>query len=379
MSDELKWKLVRNPVAPGQVRPDVKRDLDRGAADAELRRHQARVAEVPQPKLGEKQIEVAHSTPLPPAPTKNPISEKIAPRTPLSDTQTRPEPRQPATAAQPNSEGPTIEAREQLVRAGIQAAKDLAKLARGGAGTVMGTITAATKNLTSAAQLLPKAFARWAPRTAEGLAKKSPIPTTAPKGPEASQTELARKTTGLVRPVGESATGDPVAAHIAQKAPSPFAPEMRPPQTDRKATKLLDTVTSGLKSGLKSGIQRVVAAAAGDDDGFTAGGHLGGFGNFADEFAGLAKKLGAVPHVHVYGEPDVYPETEGLYAKLSLTRLLDGVAVLMERVRVSIGDRIANTQDDTPFILRVKGSAKDHEQMAKGTRGSVYGPGRMIG
>lgn len=382
--DIKKWDLVRNPVAPGQVRPDVKRDQDRGAADSELRQNQARAGEVPQPKLGEKLIEVAHSTPLPPVPTQNPISEKIAPRTPPPETHAESGHHQSATTTS-HSEAPTTETLEQRVLAGKDAAKNLANLTQGmkaAAETLGQKIVAATHvathAATAAANLLPKAF--WTPRTAEGLAKKSPVPVTTPKQFDAPQAKTAQGT--REQPTGRAGEVHHahVAAAIAQKVPSPFASEPRAAgreesktserggiDTDEAAANALDNVVTG----------RPVTAVA--SHGFSAGSHHGGFGDPEGESAGLAGRVGSAPNLPIIlDDTETAVETIALYAGLGLTRLLYGAQELLQRA-IPVDQRMANTQDDTPFILRVKGSARDHQQMAEGTRGSVYGPGRMIG
>lgn len=175
------------------------------------------------------------------------------------------------------------------------------------------------------------------------------------------------------------ATEQPV---MQQAVANPFVKEPQAPRDiEREDREPIATnrETAGELSGLESGLQRVVVAARGNQE-FSGGGHNGGFGDPDGDSPGLAQKVSAVP-LCPYGESGDYAvETNELCKYLVYSSdILGGGIPMKERISIAAVDkRMDNTQDGTSLKERVKGSEKDHSQIAEGTRGSIFGPGRIV-
>lgn len=359
---KIDWNLVK-PGTAGQVRPDVKRDGEQRQADAALRKGQAvpqaRAGEVPM--QGEKApVRVGHQPP--PPPTERPAVPEQPPVVGL------PEGAGHETAASSTpapQQRPSTEAMEQAVRAGKQAFKALSDLAQGGANKVVQQVRTEIATLQGKFQ---KALTDQFASVPKELSKAD-VPAKRVSDKDAPQ--VAKDETGKVRQPGERVGAEKVAEAVAQKNPFIEKHDAKKSdiKTDRRAAERLGSVTEGVARG--------IVAASGTQE-FSGGSYSGGFGDPGGESAGLAGKVGTAPQIHVYGEPEIYVETEALYANLGLTRVLYGQTELRERVNVSISERISNTRDDVPLSERM-GDGRYLQQAAFGSRGSVYGPGKMVG
>lgn len=359
---KIDWNLVKTGTA-GQVRPDVKQDAEQRKNDALLREGQsvpkARAGEVPM--QGEKTpVRVGHQPP--PPPTVRPAVSEQAPVVGLPEGAGH-ETTAPSTPAP--QQRPSTEAMEQAVRAGKQAFKALSDLAQGGANKVVQQVR--TGVMSSQEKFRDALISQFT------LGSKPQLQTGNEKTPakERPAAQVAKEAEGKVRQPGERVGAEKVAEAVAQKNPFIEKHDAKKSdiKTDRRAAERLGSVTEGVARG--------IVAASGTQE-FSGGSYSGGFGDPSGESAGLAGKVGAAPQIHVYGEPEIYVETEALYANLGLTRVLYGQAELRERVNVSISDRISNTRDDVPLSERM-GDGRYLQQAAFGSRGSVYGPGKMVG
>lgn len=381
------WKLGRSTakivtdVASGRMSPDAQRDLANktalgpkaGAGDVGLKGH-----DVPaQPNtakglLGKPLQQTGQNA------TPRPATSEKTPLTVRPDATAGHETAHSAATSQPRV-SPNSPEMEKAVQEGKQAFNALQNLAGGG-------VKKAIQNLPTAAatpkELLQKALASMMTGT-KSKAQDKP-------------TETAAKTATPTRTSEEPATKEAVAAKvkaeadgtrsgdageaaakaqlIAQKVPSPLLSEAGARREEDRGKVATDGPTAKALANVVTG-RGITAIATAQE--FTAGGN-GGFGDPNGESSGLAGKVGTAPQIHVYGDTKDYPETELLYAKLGLSTVLYGAQELAQRA-IPVGERIANTQDDTPLSQRVQGDRASQEQAAFGTRGSVYGPGKIIG
>lgn len=370
MANELKPKWEAPKIPAGQVRPDVRRDAEQRQADASLRRGgvgpQVRAGEVPM--KGEVPVHTAQPPPLPP--TTRPVVTEQSPvvglpeeaghETSVKSTATAPQPR------------PSTDDMEQAVRAGKQAFKALSDLAQGGANKVVQQVR--TGVLSSQDKFRDALISQFT------LSSKPQLQTNNEKAPakERPPAHVAKDAEGKVRQPGERAGAEKVAEAVAQK--NPFAADARVARsekreakddikTDRRAAERLGSVTEGVARG--------IVAASGTQE-FSGGSYSGGFGDPSGESAGLAGKVGAAPQIPVFGESANYAETHALYLSLGLTMVLYGQDELRDRVNDDIVRRMENTRDDVPLSERMS-DAQYLQQAAFGSRGSVYGPGKMVG
>lgn len=383
MVKDLKWEIVKNrPSAEaGQVRPDVRQDADRRGANNDVLRQSVR-GDVP---LHQKETAQPHRpTGLPSTPAHTPTTRPQVPDqgqvVGLPDTAGHQTGDAHATGTPQPRVSPNSPEMEQAVQAGKQALKALSDLAQGGKNVVPKIVTA-TVTPTEAFQ---KALAAKQSKLPANLAK-----TTTPDTPRTPET--ATKEAVLAKTKSDEQTGakqgkdaETVATQVAQRTPSPFVtqPQGETVTAERKKEELKKIATNRESAtalaGVASGIQRVVTSAGSAED-YSGGSHHGGFADqVMHDFKAMVSKAGSALNVLVYGDTQNYPETETLYAKLGLSKVLYGAQELLNRA-VPVGERIANSQDNTSLFDRVIGSARDHQQMAEGGRGSPYGLGKIFG
>lgn len=365
--DVGKWDLVKPTTAPGRGRPDAQQNEQQRETNASLRKGQA----VPQAPVGKVPIKdekpAVRVGQQPPPPTERPVVSEQAPVVGLPEGAGH-ETTAPSTPAP--QQRPSTEAMEQAVRAGKQAFKALSDLAQGGANKVVQQVR--TGVLSSQEKFRDALISQFT------LGSKPQLQTGNEKTlvKERPAAQIVKDAEGKVRQPGERVGAAKVAEAVAQQ--NPFAADVRVAQSEKRETKediKTDRRAAERLGSVTEGVARGIVAASGTQE-FSGGSYSGGFGDPSGESAGLAGKVGAAPQIHVYGEPEIYVETEALYANLGLTRVLYGQEELRERVNVSISERISNTRDDVPLSERM-GDARYVNQTAKGFRGSVDGPNKM--
>lgn len=377
--------LIPKAPTPGELRPGVKEDNARRQTGTDLMRGQAAQGQIPQP--GEKPIaqqpRPAGMPATPPAtPPKQPAISDQSPTVGLPNVVGHETGDAHSAGTLQPRVSPNSPEMEKAVRAGKEAFNALQNLAGGGVKKNIQNLPNLPTAVVTSKEAFQKALAARLPGTkstaqsklTDTAAKTEASPRTPQEGvtPEAVAAKVKAEAQGTQ--TGDAGEAAAKAQLIAQKVPSPLLSEIgarREENRDKVATdgptaKALANVVTG------RGISGIATAQE-----FSAGGN-GGFGDPNGESSGLAHKVGTVPQIHVYGDTQDYPETELLYAKLGLSTVLYGAQELAQRA-VPVGERIANTQDDTPLSLRVLGSATDHKQMAEGGRGSAYGLGKIFG
>lgn len=380
------WKLGRSAAevaaaaATGQVRPDVRENDARRRTGADLMRGQAARGDVPLP--GQKTLAPQpRSTGLPAAPTHTPTARPATPdKSPVMDlpdaaghevVDTH-----AATTPQPRVSSNSREM-EQAVQAGKQALRALSELAQGGKNVVQNVLN----KVATPQEMLQRALAYAQAKSLATPVKTVPTRTSEAASPEKAVAARAQAEEKSGAKQGEGA--EIVATQVAQRSPSPFTTqplgeagaagrkndELKKIATNRESAKAL--------AGVASGVQRVVTAAGGGE--YSGGSHQGGFADqVVHNFKAMVSKAGGALNVLVYGDTKLYPETEMLFAKLGLSKVLYGAEELLNRA-VPVDRRMTNTQDNTSLLSRVIGTDRDHKQMAEGGRGSPYGHGKMFG
>lgn len=376
---KLENKDLRLPKVLGEVRPDVKGDTDKN-----LQGGQAGLGDVPM-QGKDKNLTAQHSqpkgnfatpsqtaTPRPTTPDQFPavgLPDAVGHETGDAHTTGTPQPR-----VSPNS--PEM---EQAVQAGKQAFKALSELAQGGKKVAQNMLT----KVATTQEVFQKAF------TANLLGNKPAAPKSTaqfklPVTPGArTPEEPATKEAVLANAQAEEKSGtkqkDPktVAAQVAKQAPTPFSTQPPSGEVAKRKDELKKIATNRESAkalaGVASGIRQVVVEAGGGEE-YSGGSHEGGFaGQLVHDFKAMVSKAGSALNVLVYGDTQHYPETETLYAKLGLSKVLYGAQELLQRA-VPVDERISNNQDDTAFSKRVANAdPKDINKMAIDSRRGIYG------
>lgn len=265
-------------------------------------------------------------------------------------------------------QAPTHDAQEKLLQQGRDAARGLAQLQGGGVSRPSIPVPQAPVTVNAA---FHKALATMVP----GSSATTSTPTRTATPPATKDAVLAKSQAEAQGTrsgdAGEAAAKSQV---IAQRTPSPLLTEKGARREEERSKIATDGPTAKALANVVTG--RGVSAIATAQE-FSSGSN-GGFGDPNGESSGLSGKVGSVAFPCVYGEQD-HVESKFLCDAIALSGIAGGGEPMEKRIRHSIGDRIANSRDDTPLFDRVIGSAENHKQIAEGGRGSPYGLGKIFG